>query len=259
MSVLPNLSTFFLIVISLFVAVLGSLLTGWSVRRRRNPADVDAGLSALNGSVFGLMGLLIAFTFTGAASRFDVRRSLILQETNAISAAWKRVDLLPAATQSQIRQDLRDYLDERIETSLLLGTDAAAAERRYAESIALQTKIWKEAVAATQQQSSAAVTSLVLTSLTEMINITTTRYVAFMTHPPLAIYEVLVILLLASSLLAGYGMGKSEERNWTHMLIYSGCLAIAMYVILDLDYPRLGLIRIDYMDQLLVNLRHTMG
>ena len=59
-------------------------------------------------------------------------------------------------------------------------------------------------------------------------------------------------------MLAGYAMAKSGRRNWTHMLIYAGTLAFAVYLIFDLDYPRLGLVRIDSADHILVDLRNSM-
>ncbi len=189
-----------------------------------------------------------------------MRRDLITKETNAIGTAWLRIDLLPAAAQPAIRADFRDYVDSRIKTFRLAQSgDLREAWAEFARSNAMQTRIWKEAVAACQQQSSAAVTSLVMSSLNDMIDITTTRYVAILTHPPLAIYLVLGFLVLASALLGGYGMGKSGNRNWTHMLLYSAALALAMYVILDLDYPRVGVIRIDAMDHIMVDLRNSMN
>lgn len=72
------------------------------------------GLGAVEGALFGLMGLLMAFTFSGAASRFDTRRQLILQEANAIGTAWLRLDLLKPATREPLRQLFRDYLEARI-------------------------------------------------------------------------------------------------------------------------------------------------
>src|SRR5271154_5574178 len=260
---LPNVLSFSLLALALFAAVLACLEIGWRIRRRRRHEehpDADSGLSAIDGAVYGLMGLLIAFTFTGAAARFEVRRELITKETNAIGTAWLRLDLLPAATQPAIRADFRNYVDSRIKTyHLVQSGDIPGGTAELARSNGLQTGIWKEAVAACQQQSSAAVTSLMMSSLNDMIDITTTRYVAMLTHPPLAIYLVLAFLVLASALLCGYGMGKSGKRNWTHMLLFSAALGIAMYVILDLDYPRVGLIRVDNIDQIMVDLRNSMN
>jgi hypothetical protein len=252
---------FGLLVVSLFAAILGCLEIGWQIRSKglaKETADSDAGLNALDGAVFGLMGLLIAFTFSGAASRFEARRSLIVQETNDIGTAYLRIDMLPADAQAALRQDFRDYVDARLKFYASLTGDLKTARAIYLEGTVLQQKIWSEAVAASARQSSAAVTSLVLGSLNSMIDDTTTRLMALETHPPLEIYMALGVLVLASSLLAGFAMAKSGRRNWTHMLIFAGAVAFAVYLILDLDYPRLGLIRIDSADHILVDLRNSM-
>ena len=85
-------------------------------RKREDPEGAEKGLGAVEGAIFGLMGLLIAFTFSGAGERFQHRRDLILQETNDIGTAWMRIDLLPADAQPQMRQLFREYLDARLRT-----------------------------------------------------------------------------------------------------------------------------------------------
>jgi hypothetical protein len=253
--------TFALMVLTLFAAILVCLEVGWRIRSKglaEETSASDAGLNALDGAVFGLMGLLIAFTFSGAASRFEARRSLIVQETNDIGTAYLRLDMLPGDAQPALRQDFRNYVDARLEFYAALRSDVDAARTIHLKENALQQKIWSEAVAATARQSSAAVTSLVIGSLNSMIDDTTTRLVALETHPPTAIYLALTVLVMASSLLAGFAMAKSGKRNWTHMLIYAATLAFAVYLILDLDFPRLGIIRIDSADHILVDLRHSM-
>jgi hypothetical protein len=252
---------FVCLVLALFAGILACLEIGWRIRTRNLATETeksDAGLNALDGAVFGLMGLLIAFTFSGAASRFDTRRTLIVQETNDIGTAYLRIDLLPADTQAALRQDYRDYLDARLAFYDNLDRDLVAAQTAYAKSTELQHKIWIESVAATARQNSAAVTTLVLSSVNAMIDITTTRMVALETHPPPAIYLALAAVVLASSMLAGYAMAKSGRRNWSHMLIYSATLAFAVYLIFDLDHPRLGLVKIDSVDHILVDLRNSM-
>src|SRR5271154_4835521 len=259
---LPNVLSFSLLALALFAAVLACLEIGWRIRhgrRHEEHPDADSGLGAIDGAVYGLMGLLIAFTFTGAAARFEVRRELVTKETNAIGTAWLRVDLLPAAAQPAIRADFRDYLDSRIKTYRVLPNSITEARAELARSNALQTKIWGEAVAACQQQSSAAVTSLTMSSLNEMIDITTTRYVAMLTHPPLAIYLVLGFLVLARALLGGYGMGKAGKGNWRHMVLSAAALGVAMYGIFDLHYRRVGVIRVASMAPIMVDLRNSMN
>ena len=77
----------------------------------RDPSGARAGVGILEGAVFGLLALLLAFTFSAAATRFDGRRQLISDEVNAIGTAWLRVDLLPAEPQPAIRDGFRRYLD----------------------------------------------------------------------------------------------------------------------------------------------------
>jgi hypothetical protein len=101
-------------------------------------------------------------------------------------------------------------------------------------------------------------TSLVLSSLNEMIDITTTRTVAMRAYPPVIVFVMLVVLVLASSLLAGYNMSAAKARSSLHMVGFAIIMAVAVYVILDLEFPRVGLLRIASVDQVLVDLRDSM-
>lgn len=94
-----------------------------------------------------------------------------------------------------------------------------------------------------------------LPALNAMIDITTTRTMAMQIHPPVVIFALLSSLALASSLLVGYGMASSKGRNWLHMLGLAFVMAVSAYVILDIEYPRLGFIRVDEFDQALIELR----
>jgi hypothetical protein len=76
-------------------------------------------------------------------------------------------------------------------------------------------------------------------------------------HPPAVIFVMLFGLALAAALIAGYGMA-GQSRKWLHMLGFAMAVTVVVYVILDLEYPRLGLIRVDAMDQALVDLRKSM-
>ena len=79
-----------------------------------DPEGARKGLGAVEGAVFGLMGLLLAFTFSGAASRLEGRRQLIAQEVNAIGTAYLRIDLLGPSVQAPLREAFRQYLDARL-------------------------------------------------------------------------------------------------------------------------------------------------
>ena len=94
--------------------------------------------------------------------------------------------------------------------------------------------------------------------MNDMIDISTTRLVAQQTHPPEVVFYGLGLLVMATSLLAGYGMAGSKQRSLMHMTVYAVIMACTLYVILDLEYPRFGLIRIDSADQVLVDVRNSM-
>jgi hypothetical protein len=253
------MTIFMLITLVLIILLLACIETGRRIRLRNIDEEASSGLGVIDGAIFGLLGLLLAFAFSGADSRFEARRQLIVQETNAIGTAYLRVDLLPAETQPQIRQDFRQYVDTRINFYRDLNDDPEKSKTDFASANALQMKIWKESLDAARQQSSPSVLPLVTQSLNDMIDITTTRAVALQTHPPLAIYVLLFVLALASSLVAGYGMGDKRKRPWLHTAVYAIALTITVYTILDLEFPRVGLIRVDRYDQALVNQRNSMN
>lgn len=241
----------------LFLLELGRKFGGW--RRARDPEGASAGTGAVEGAVFALVGLLIAFTFSGAVSRFDHRRELIVQETNAIGTAYLRLDLLPVAERSALQEDFRRYVDIRLEAYRQLP-DIQAALAVLTQATALQNQIWRQAVAAGQASNAAPdAIKLLLPALNEMIDITTTRTLATLEHPPWVIYLMLLVLALTSALLAGHSMAGGRTRNWLHMVIFAAVMAMAVYIILDIEFPRLGLIRVDAFDQALVELRASMN
>ena len=250
-----------LITVSLFFGMLILLEIGRRIGNYRLTQDTDgarAGIGAIDGAVFALLGLLMAFTFSSAASRFDLRRNLIVEETNAIGTAYLRIDLLPASTQPALRDLFGRYVDSRLEVYRRLP-DLAAAKDELAQSTKLQSQIWSRSVAAVQMEGApAAAAVLLLPALNQMIDITATRTMTGQIHPPLIIYVMLFGLALAGALLAGYEMAGGKSRNWLHMISFSAVMAVAVYVIIDIEYPRLGLIQVSAFDQALVELRQSI-
>ena len=244
----------------LFLGVLIFVETGQRIGRRHlilDPEGARRGVGAVEGAVFGLLGLLVDFTFSGAASRFDVRRQLVLEEPKDIGTAWQRLDLLPPAAVANLQGLFRQYLDSRLETHRKLPDIPAAAE--LAVSIQLQNQIWTNAAAACRAAGSSPAHMLLLPALNNMFDIATTRIAVMRMHPLLIIFAMLGLLSLAASLLAGYGMARDRERSWTHILGFAAVMAITVYVITDIEYPRLGHIRVDTADQVLMDLRAGMN
>ena len=236
------------------LGLLFGLLVLLEVGRRFGNGS-NEGFGTIDGAVFGLMGLLVAFTFAGAAGRFEARRDLITQEANAIGTAWLRIDLVPSAAQPAMRASFRDYLDARLATYRALP-DVAAATRNVERATALQGEIWTAAVAATQGDQRASM--LLVPALNDMFDLCTTRLAAMRNHPPTIVFVLLVVVSLTCAGLAGNGIANRDKPNWLHMITFAVVLALSVFVILDLEFPRVGFIRIDAADQILVELRQSM-
>jgi hypothetical protein len=234
-------------------------LIGRRLGRHRLAADPDgshAGATAVEGAVFALLGLLVAFTFSGAAARFDARRALIVEETNAIGTAWLRVDLLPADVQPGMRDAFRRYLDARLE--VYRQADISGSLAVDARARAIQREIWDTAVTSAIGVAGPA-PMLVLPALNAMFDIAETRVAVPFHHPPVIIFVMLGVLALVGALLLGYEMARSRQVSVVHTLGFAVVMGMVVFVTLDIEFPRRGFVRLDAADQILVNLRASMN
>ena len=228
-------------------------------RRSRESEGERGNLGAIEGAVFALFGLVIAFSFSGAASRFNDKRALTAVEANSIETAYLRLDLLAQSAQPELHELFRSYVDSRIYTYRSLPNMAAAGVEMV-RSKTIQREIWAKAVAATRlAESNPDAGKLLLPALNNMIDITTIRTMALKTHPPNIIYVLLFTLGLICSLLAGYRMATGQHRSWLHILSFSVISVIVIYVIIDVEYPRAGLIRLQAFDQVLIDVRNGLN
>jgi hypothetical protein len=247
--------------VALFIGIMLAIASGrWIGRRhvaRYGTHTLDSVVS-LETAVFALLGLLIAFTFSGALTRFDLRRAQIVDEANAIGTAYLRIELLPGAAQAPLRAAFRDYVDARLATYRKLP-DVEAARRELARSQELQWEIWNQAIAAVQMQNVRPGTEiLIMPALNQVFDIATVRVFATQMHPPLIIYAMLFALALASAFLVGYQTAFEKGYDVVHQVGFAAIVAFTLYVILDIEYPRAGWIRLDAIDEALVNVRAGM-
>jgi hypothetical protein len=245
----------------LFVGMLVLMEIGrrFGVRRRPKESEGErSGLGTVEGAVFALFGLMVAFTFSGAASRFNEKRMLTAEEVNCIETAYLRLHLLSPQAQPALQELFRHYVDSRLETYRRLP-NMVAAEMEMAKSTKIQQEVWIEAEAATRLPDSHPSSGLLLLpAINNMIDISTTRTMALQLHPPRIVYALLLGLGLICSLLAGFRMSIGQHRSWLHILGFTVLTVIIVYVMLDVEYPRAGLIRLESADQFLVNLRDHM-
>jgi hypothetical protein len=245
----------------LFVGMLGFEMLGQRIGARRIArGDVPSGQgnAAIEGSLFALLGLLVAFTISGGESRLNVRRDLTTREANAIGTAYLRLDLLPEEAQPILREEFRRYVDTRIDYfAHILDLKQARADDRRVHT--LQDQIWKDAVAAAADAPDSRATLLVLPAINEMIDITTAHEAAILTHVPIALLALLILLSFGCSFFAGLGMAKQRRPSRVHMIAFAVTLAVTAYVILNLEFPRAGFVRMRMIDELLAQVRAGMG
>ena len=247
--------------VALFAGILALIETGRRIGARRLSEEGESaskGFGAVVGAIFALLGLVLAFLFSGALTRFDARRQLVVEEANDIGTAWLRVDLLPAEAQPAMRDLFRRYLDSRIKTYQQVP-DMTSVREELEKSSAMQREIWTLAVSSSKKADTGAAPMLLLPALNAMFDIVTTRTEAIRLHPPLVIHAMLGALTLACSLFAGYDMASRPRMNLFHSIAFSAVLSVTVYVIVDLEFPRLGLIRMTDSDQVLVDLRKSMN
>jgi hypothetical protein len=213
-------------------------------------------LVVVDGAIFALLGLVLALTFSGAASRFDERRHLVIQEVNAIGTAYLRLDLLTEASRQPAKDSFRRYVDSRIRYFSQLP-DFEGAEPEFQRSKVIQREIWQAVLPAARE--SQAATMLLVPALNEMFDITTTRALATKIHPPFVVYGLLFGLALICSIIAGNNMARAEAMDWPRIAGFAAVVSLTIYITYDLEYPRLGLIQVTAIDQALKDLRASLN
>ena len=255
-----SLTNIVIVAFGLFLAILFFIEIGYRIGRRRLMKDPDykgTGLGAIEGALFALLGLIIAFTFSNALTKFDVRRALVAEETNDIGTAYLRIDLLRPEDQAPLRDQFKKYLDSRISTFKKMP-DIAATMSEYKKSEELQRQLWQTAVDAAAHSTTAA-PMLLMPAINNMIDITTTRMMATKQHPPGVIFILFIVLILVCSMLAGHGMSASGKRSLMHWIGFALVLTVTTWTIVDIEYPRIGIIQVQEADQMLIDLRNSMN
>src|SRR5215831_21056690 len=116
-----------------------------------------AGLASVEGAVFALIGLLLAFTISGALQRFDERRQLVIQEANAVGTAYDRLGLLEGDVARNLQARLKDYLGARIDLYRmphdfgLWNNEEVWSREQQDKILELKTGLWDAAAAACSQ------------------------------------------------------------------------------------------------------------
>ncbi|MCC7376346.1 MAG: hypothetical protein IT581_16935 [Verrucomicrobiales bacterium] len=243
-----------------FIAVLllGGLLAALEIsfrlgrRAKQRSGDDKAQMGTIQAAVLGMLGLLLGFSFAGAAGRMEQRQDLLLAEANAIGTAFLRADLLPVATRGSLKALLLSYARNRVRLHDALEKRQFASIRSEAE--VLHTQIWGAALRGVEASPSA--TMAVLPAINEVIDLHSARLEARSRHLPGLVVGLLVVSSLIAVGTVGYGCGLAGRRNPAFTTALALLVASVLWVVIDLDYPRVGVIRMnqDTMLELVANL-----
>jgi hypothetical protein len=186
-----------------------------------------------------LLGLLIGFTFSMAASRYDQRKNLEEEEANAIGTEYLRADLLPAADGARLRELLRKYVELRIR---FYTAEHDTVGRVNAETARLQNDLWAAVVVPAQQQPNP-VMALVLAGMNDVVNAQGYTQAAWWNRIPMTAAMLMAIVAVLCNVMVGYGSLSVAPRS-PLLLILPLFVAVAFALIADIDTPRRGFIHV---------------
>lgn len=226
------------------VLIAGAAQLGILIGRRLSGNETRSGdINTVTGAALGLLALLLGFSFSLALSRFDVRRTLVLEEANAIGSTANFALMLPEPTQRPILGLLKDYTAVRI--GLGVPFDPAKLERDIARSLDIQTRLWQQAVAVTAAAPQSLTAYRFVASLNEMNNIHERRLTALRYHVPGEVMFMLIGVAMVAMGFTGYNAGAiGSSRQSGATLIMSLMAAVVIMLIIDLDRPARGLIQV---------------
>jgi hypothetical protein len=241
--------------VSILIVVLLSVECGYRLgkyRRSRHEEEKEAPLGTMVGATLGLLAFFLAFTFGLAATRFDTRRQLLLDEANAIGTTYLRAGMLPEQGQ-QVRDLLREYVTARLEA---VQPGKLAEGIRRSEDV--QQKVWTEAETVGQKNPNSIVVGLFVQSLNQMIDLHAARMqVTLRSRIPGAIWLGLFAVAALSLATMGYHAGLSGTRRSLAILAVAVTFSVVIELIADLDRPQEGVLTVS--QQALLDVQRSMN
>jgi hypothetical protein len=254
----------FLLMLVLTTGAMGGILyLGLWLGKRyfgKEPKEkpIEASLGVVEGAIFGLFGLLLAFTFHGAVDRFHDRRKLNEEEVKAVRTAYSRMDLLPDPARSETKRLLRSYLDAQL-VAYREGAHMDRLLKLLDEMDRIGDKLFDQVVAACREESGRPYSLLIIPATNAALESVFAKRAALDHHPPVIVFLLLLMFALGSAFLAGFSLSTIPKPSWAHMAAFTVAMALTLVVILDIEMPRTGLIRVDTADQMLRSLRQSMN
>jgi hypothetical protein len=239
----------------LFILIILFNRVGFFVQQqeaKKHKEKQPAGLGPIEGSLLGLLALLLSFTFSLSAAKNDSRRAVIVEEANDISTAISRCDLYPDSIRKELHLLFNNYIDARI-AYYDAGIDTVKINASLKQANDYYTAIWKKVVVLSQDRDNTLRSQQMVPALNTISDVLATRDAQRNAHVPESILWMLFVLTLVGSFVMGYG--TVSRYNWIIVSGFALMTVMTIYLILDLDRPRRGIINIDLTEQKIVELK----
>lgn len=228
---------------------------------QRSEDEKESPVSAIAGTILGLVAFMLAFTFGIVSNRYDARKELVREEANTIGTTYLRADFLPEPDRTESKQLLKDYLNERLNAILALqsGKKFSQTESQEALSAAqrMQSQLWNIAVTNARKNMDSDVAALYIDSLNSLIDIHAIRVaVGLQARIPGGIWLVLGSLTFFGMASVGYQSGIAGSKRSMAKPVLAICFSMVIALITALDRPHSGYIRVS--QQPLIDLRNSM-
>lgn len=217
---------------------------GYRLGRFRIASGVHEKEGPVGGMVaaeLGLLAFLLAFTFGIAAARFDERRQLMINESNAIGTAYLRAELVAEPQRGAIRKLLREYTALRLE-----GQDVAKVQSAIERSEALHERLWAETAAASARDVRSVPSGLLASAMNEVIDLHAKRVNSgLFSRLPTTIWAVLFALALLCFLAMGYQVGLADQKRSPVAITVALAFGLVIWLVADLERPHEGTLRVN--------------
>lgn len=254
----PAFVVAFILVCALVLALFTSNALG---RRAATRQSKQLELGPLETMASGLLGLLLAFNFSIAQSRFDARQEMLVREADAIGTAYLRCSVLANDVRPSCREKFRQYVALRIDTYARYKASAPDTEelrRKLDESERLQNELWTIVTRAVRQSPDTPHTAL-MTALNSVIDLDADRRASLRIQVPVIVSVVIMLSCIAWAVLLGYSSGLKGAGSRTAWVVVSILIGLVFGVALDFDRPHSGFITTSAAEIATTNLARSMN
>lgn len=217
----------------------------FGVRRHANePETSRAVANTIKASIIGFVAFMLGFAFSISSGRHDIRRQVVLDEANAAGTLYLRAGFLQDVERDRLRELLKQYVTQKIEL-FNLGQDFRSNNSLKQEMSNQLVLLWPILERSQEKDSQAVLVSQIVPAANEVIDLNSTHDWAFSSQTPVSVLMVLLTSVLISASLIGHSFGQCGNRHIFMCLAFNLLFTLTLYLILDFDGPRYGLIRVD--------------